>query len=210
MSRKLAVTAMICGFFVVAQPAAAQGWSDRILASVSAWTPWAGSATAPTTTPPTEAAGIIATALTYVPAFATDAASQASGALDRALLLAKSYGPGFPTLESDAKDSEGWSDTVKQSMGCLISGSTGTVVALLAGGENLVNIIAGGIVAPANPMVLYVGLVGVVFTSFCAVGQALTPLYLQYFEEPQTAQGPGGPKLPAQLPNARVYYITHP
>jgi hypothetical protein len=72
---------------------------------------------------------------------------------------------------------------VKQSVGCVITGTTATAAAILAGGENLVNIIAGGVVAPQNSAILYIGLVGVVFASFCAIGQALTPLYLYYTED---------------------------
>lgn len=74
---------------------------------------------------------------------------------------------------------------VQQSLGCAITGSAGTAAAVLAGGENLVNIIAGGVVMPQNRAVLYIGLVGVVFASFCAIGQALTPLYLYSVSTPE-------------------------
>jgi hypothetical protein len=108
------------------------------------------------------------------------------------LVLARSYGPG--PLKPWDTDVGSWSDETKQSMGCLIGGVAGTAVALLAGGAAAVNVIAGGGLAPANPVVLYTGLAGVVFASFCAVGQALTPLFLYYFAnspEPQVHVLPG-------------------
>jgi hypothetical protein len=83
-------------------------------------------------------------------------------------------------------------DDVKQSIGCVIAGTAGVAGAVAAGGENLINLIAGGLVAPQNRAVLYIGLAGVVFASFCAMGQALTPVYLYYTEPPappETTQG---------------------
>jgi hypothetical protein len=73
-------------------------------------------------------------------------------------------------------------DTVVSAWGCVLAGSAGTAAAMLANSENLLNVVAGGIVSPANPAVLYIGLAGVVFTSFCSLGQSLTPLYLYYFD----------------------------
>jgi hypothetical protein len=67
---------------------------------------------------------------------------------------------------------------VAHALGCLIAGSVGTGVAALAGTGNVVQIIAGGHVAPASQLALYTAVVGVIFGTFCAVGQALTPLYL--------------------------------
>ena len=219
MSRKFVATAVIGAFLALAPPAAAQGWSDRLLAWVSAWTPWAGAAASSPEAPPrSESAGMFARAVTatraYVPALpplASDVAGRASGLYDRAVLYAKSYGPGFPMLAPDASSTEGWSDTAKQSMGCLVGGTAGTTAAMIAGGENLVNVIAGGIVAPANPIALYVGLFGVVFASFCAVGQALTPLYIEYFEAPPPplpGMNPHMPARPSMLPDARFYYVN--
>ena len=63
-------------------------------------------------------------------------------------------------------------------VGCVIAGSVGTGVAAMAGTKNVVNIIAGGHVFPASHLALYTAVVGVIFGTFCAVGQALTPLYL--------------------------------
>lgn len=82
-------------------------------------------------------------------------------------------------------------EEVKQSIGCLLTGTVGVIGAAAAGGENLINIIAGGVVVPQNRAVLYIGLAGVVFASFCAVGQALTPVWLYYTEPaPDAAQPP--------------------
>ncbi|HYH37420.1 MAG TPA: hypothetical protein VD860_04295 [Azospirillum sp.] len=76
---------------------------------------------------------------------------------------------------------------VTAAWGCVLMGSAGTVAALTANSVNLLNVVAGGVVTPANPAVLYLGLAGVVFTSFCTLGQQLTPLYVYYFRgEPQT------------------------
>lgn len=63
------------------------------------------------------------------------------------------------------------------SVGCIVGGALGTTVASLAGGLNTVNLIGGGIVSAVNPVTFYVSLMGVVFVSFCQMGQALTPLY---------------------------------
>ena len=103
------------------------------------------------------------------------------------LVLTRPYGPGTdgPALTTD--------DPVKQSMGCLVGGTTGTALALLAGGRNVMNVIAGGGLVPANPGVLYIGLVGVVFASFCAIGQALTPLYLHYVAGPDVPHAHAAP-----------------
>ncbi len=68
---------------------------------------------------------------------------------------------------------------VAQAMGCLIAGVAGTGLSLASGLENVVNIVAGGTVVPVNQLALYTAVAGVVFGTFCAVGQAVTPLYLQ-------------------------------
>ena len=70
------------------------------------------------------------------------------------------------------------SPAVAHALGCLLVGTVGTSIAAFAGTKNVVNIIAGGHVVPASQLALYTAVVGVVFGTFCAVGQALTPLYL--------------------------------
>ncbi len=96
-------------------------------------------------------------------------------------------GQGMPPGIADPHHHSEMSPEVKQSVGCLISGTVATIGSLALGGENLVNLIAGGVVLPQNRAVLYVGIVGVVFASFCALGQAVTPLYLYYTDTPDPA-----------------------
>ena len=67
---------------------------------------------------------------------------------------------------------------LQKSFGCLASGTAGTIAAIGFGPENLVNLVSGGIVTPANSAVLAIGVVGVVFASFCSVGESLTPSVL--------------------------------
>jgi len=94
---------------------------------------------------------------------------------------------------------------VKAAWGCVISGTAATVAAMAGNAENLINVVAGGIVTPANPAVLYLGLAGVVFTSFCTLGQQLTPLYLYYFSTPDE------PEVDiAKTPNHRMASRTRP
>ena len=67
----------------------------------------------------------------------------------------------------------------------------------MVGWQNVTNLISGGGSVPgATPSVVALGVFGVVFTSFCAIGQALTPLYLHYFPEPP----PAVPRPPAAAP----------
>ncbi len=80
---------------------------------------------------------------------------------------------------------------VEQSIGCLVFGGGMTGLSLLTGAENLLNVVAGGLVRTANPRVLALGVVGVTFGTFCAVGGALTPLYRHLTREP--AQEPDAP-----------------
>ncbi|HEY0833904.1 MAG TPA: hypothetical protein VGE72_08360 [Azospirillum sp.] len=105
------------------------------------------------------------------------------------------------------------SDDVKSAWGCVIGGTVGTGVTLAAGAENLINVIAGGLVAPASPAVLAIGLAGVVFGTFCTIGQAFTPLYVHYFGTPngappskEVAQYNGHP--PAKRPPDVVINLT--
>lgn len=76
---------------------------------------------------------------------------------------------------------------VAQAIGCLIAGGIGTSVAVAAGSENVVNIVAGGLVTPANSVALYTAVVGVIFGTFCAVGQAVTPLYVHLTKKQSAA-----------------------
>ena len=73
---------------------------------------------------------------------------------------------------------DGPDPAVAASYGCLIAGAAGTGVTLAVGSENVVNVVAGGLVVPASQAALTVAVIAVVFGSFCSVGQALTPIYL--------------------------------
>jgi hypothetical protein len=79
-------------------------------------------------------------------------------------------------------------ELIAQSVACLAVGSLASAATLLVGWQNVTNLISGGGSVPgATPSVVALGVFGVVFTSFCAIGQALTPLYLHYFPEPSPA-----------------------
>ena len=83
----------------------------------------------------------------------------------------------------------------QQSFGCLAGGLTGLGVPMAAGGSDVVNIIAGGVVPIGSNLALGTALVGVIFGSFCVIGQALTPsaLYvIETFSEPGDTDGPNG------------------
>lgn len=78
-------------------------------------------------------------------------------------------------------------ESVKGSLGCLMAGSAGTTLAALAGGEEIINVVAGGGLPPTNRLVYMTGLLTVVFVSFCAVGQTMTPLYSHLMGEEEPA-----------------------
>ncbi len=78
-------------------------------------------------------------------------------------------------LVSDVPNTESMPENVKEGFGCFIAGSLATAITAAIGAENLVNVVAGGVVAPASTAVLAFGVVGVVFSSFCVIGQVLTP-----------------------------------
>jgi hypothetical protein len=83
-----------------------------------------------------------------------------------------------------------------QSVACVVTGGVATAAALGLGWQNVTNLISGGGAVPAaGPGVVALGLFGVVFTSFCAIGQALTPLYLDFMAplEPAPAVPPPAP-----------------
>jgi hypothetical protein len=84
----------------------------------------------------------------------------------------------------------GLSDVVKGAIGCVMGGTAGTALAFAAGSQNTVNIVAGGLVPSVNRAALYVGLVGVVFGSFCAIGQSLTPIFTNEPAAPRPAPAP--------------------
>lgn len=131
------------------------------------------------------------------------AVAPAMAAAGSGAVPAKSYGPSFslpdpggdaaqPTREAGATDYD-------LSLGCIVGGTTGTALSVAAGGMNVVNLIAGGLVPAASPIAAWVALGGVVFASFCSVGQALTPAIMasySYWVPP--SPGFGGPTMDAR------------
>ena len=107
----------------------------------------------------------------------------------RPILSAQAPAPDLSTPEN------GLSEDVTKAIGCAAVGSVATVAAVAVGGENLVNVIAGGIVAPANPGVLYLGLIGVIFAAFCGIAESLMPIYLH-----ATKPAPEPQVTPSKLP----------
>lgn len=95
---------------------------------------------------------------------------------------AKAYGPDFSLPDrSPAPAVPSGAPVVTEydlSLGCIVGGISGTGLSLAAGGINVVNLIAGGLVPAASPVAAYLALGGVVFASFCAVGQAVTPVVM--------------------------------
>jgi len=77
------------------------------------------------------------------------------------------------------------SDEVTASVACTLTGGTASAAAVLLGAENFINVVAGGVVAPANAAILALGVIGVVFVNFCQIGKSLTPLYLYYTQDTQ-------------------------
>lgn len=111
----------------------------------------------------------------------------------------RAFGPSAPPVREIPVEPDGSPSLIaQQSIGCLIVGSGMTGLAMLAGSENLVNIVGGGLVRAANPQVLALGVLGVTFGTFCAVGGALTPLYLHLTRDPEPA-APPPPDPPAFL-----------
>lgn len=121
-------------------------------------------------------------------AMAPDASTQPMPETDSSQMLSTPMIPVRPDAPED----------VKTAWGCVIGGTVGTGVTLAAGAENLINVIAGGLVAPASPAVLAIGLAGVVFGTFCTLGQAITPIYVHYFEGPEKSSVPAPSKEVAQ------------
>lgn len=98
--------------------------------------------------------------------------------------------------------------SVAQAMGCVLAGSLGTGVAIGAGSENVVNIVAGGLVTPINQVALYTALAGVVFGAFCSVGQAITPLYLYATQPAAPAGGKDADELTCKQPTGSALETT--
>jgi len=85
-----------------------------------------------------------------------------------------------------------------------------TATAIAAGGQNLVNLISGGVVTPSNPTVLYLGLTGVVFLAYCQIAQSLLPFYTHYVERPVSQQSPQAATAPANVREAAAPVAVAP
>jgi hypothetical protein len=135
----------------------------------------------------------VAVALAVAASGALWAGDAAAGLAAIDVAPAKAYGPDFtlpnrPDLDADSAITE-----YDLSLGCIVGGVTGTGLSVGAGGLNVINLIAGGIVPASNPIAAYLALGGVVFASFCAVGQALTPTVMatyRYFLVPRSVTSP--------------------
>ena len=134
-------------------------------------------------------AGLMATAL---PADSASASDRPQSAAAATVAPTKSYGPDFSLpnrrTEGAAPNTDTGVTEYDLSLGCIVGGVTGTGLSISAGGLNVINLIAGGLVTAANPTAAYIALGGVVFASFCAVCQALTPAAMatyQYFIPPR-------------------------
>ena len=108
-------------------------------------------------------------------------------------MTAKWYGPIQSPVYSGAP-SEGWSESEQGAVGCIVGGTVGTAASLYIGAANIINLIAGGGAPAASPSALYAAVAGVVFATFCAVGQSLTPLavkaYRDYYAVPYVPSSP--------------------
>lgn len=124
---------------------------------------------------------------------------------DSAIHLARSYGPsgGSNGGATPAQATGEWSEAEYNSLGCIVGGTVGTVAAVAIAGPNIINMIAGGIVPAATPGAFYAGLAGVVFASFCAVGQAATPAVLLAYRNATTAFAANEPEAAPVPPRPR-------
>jgi hypothetical protein len=98
----------------------------------------------------------------------------------------RAFGPSFPGMNGPARLPDGrMSLETRQSVGCLLLGTAMTGASALAGAENLINIIGGGVVQPRSQSIVFLGTLGITFGTFCAVGAALTPLWDDLTGAPQ-------------------------
>jgi hypothetical protein len=94
-------------------------------------------------------------------------------------------GVGLAEAAAESGHDEGPPEDLRSAYACLIGGSTALAASIAVGGENLTNLIAGGVVVPQNQAVLYIALVGVVFAAFCSISQSLLPIYAHYVDTPE-------------------------
>ena len=137
-------------------------------------------------------------------------ASDPTWQADRPTVPAKAYGPGFPTMEQPAREPNGdMSVITKLSVACLTAGGIATAAALAFSADNTLNIIAGGIVPAAHPILLTLGIGGVVFATYCSIGHAVTPLVLHQFGNPEPPPGSTRPSTCRDCRDARPLPAVH-
>lgn len=69
----------------------------------------------------------------------------------------------------------GMSEAEWQGAGCLASGVAATAAAYATNANEVVMVVAGGIIAPSTPLLLGIVMLSTVFTSGCAVGAIAAP-----------------------------------
>ena len=67
------------------------------------------------------------------------------------------------------------SDGEAQGFGCLSTGLAATALTWVAGTNQMIMVVAGGTLAPTNPLGVALAVTGTVFASVCAVGALATP-----------------------------------
>ncbi|MFO1039266.1 MAG: hypothetical protein U1E45_20675 [Geminicoccaceae bacterium] len=101
-------------------------------------------------------------------------------------------------LVSDEPASEAFTEQTREGIACLVTGSVATGLAVVAGWQNVTNLMSGGIVNATTPAAVGLALFGVVFGSFCAIGQALTPVFVNVFDLPPPSPAEQQPAVASQ------------
>jgi hypothetical protein len=145
-------------------------------------------------------AGLLAGVLTGVLAVSAGPATAAGPVAEHAppVIQARVVGPAFPNMSGPAREPDGsMSAETRQSVGCLILGTTMTGAAAIAGAENLIFLISGDVVPVRNQGVFILGTLAVTFGTFCAIGATLTPLWDSWTASPSPAPAAAPPPAPA-------------
>ena len=74
------------------------------------------------------------------------------------------------------------SDIERQGYGCLIGGGTAAVLSAVGGATETVMIVAGGMLRPTNPIVLWTALAGTVIAAACAATALATPSVVRLWD----------------------------
>lgn len=90
-----------------------------------------------------------------------------------------------------------------QAIGCISTATLATGATLLSGPGNVMSLLTGGKLLVPDGTTFSVGLLGIVFVSFCSIGQALTPLYIEVLYSGAPPE-PAPPREPLPGPRART------